>query len=714
MNGKVSKLLAIALLLGTVAPVMALKPGLPTVASDDRFWQIVFVPKTANKGHTVEFWRTRTAGKNVELSNACDPSGSATAIATGNPDGSWKLDAKYGNLNASLEKNGKLKLRIGNEEYGTGERISTIHAEKCVNRLPTDKIVKIQVAASERTFAAGSSKCCWNRAIQSCFKDSDCDPGGEGCVASMTPTKKYGAVACDTKGRSHLEAAIGAVLPLVRDPPPPALPVVTDPPIAKLPNGDNYACKTTPMPLSAVHPIDVPVLGTNVDVWPGALLQGKAYAKGNFAPITINRAKGTLTVTGVNFASDAKYSIDIEKMTKEQVQNGVRKLISQNALSTEAIILFDTSVVYNDDQLAYALGSDGRYTSDFPLHIQKDSENNSILAKFLQTYYTVSFEDPEFPGYSVFAEGESFRDLGNQIGPDNPPLYLKSVSYGRALYLLLNTPYDANAAIEALRSAKEGKADGTTTSDGKSVTYSEILGKSKYTYYVLGGDAAANLGSIGEINGDANLYDALKRTITDPKLAEVTQVSKGLPVRYTASYLTDQSMAVQGFGSSYNSKSCSQTPKKYASFNLTITCIDDGADVTLIAPDGKEIPVFSGGGNSTPSSIPLDGFMAAHKDDVYTLKLTLYNKLADACLDFQLTRLQYEPSISLTGLDGGTRNMVELPPMFPRPRLTNPPPPPLPTFPLVQFRDWGPVGVIFDYRIRLNRATGEVTVIKTR
>lgn len=41
-------------------------------------------------------------------------------------------------------------------------------------------------------------KCCWNRDIQSCSANSDCDSGGEGCISSGTITTKYGKVMCDT------------------------------------------------------------------------------------------------------------------------------------------------------------------------------------------------------------------------------------------------------------------------------------------------------------------------------------------------------------------------------------------------------------------------------------------------------------------------------------------------------------------------------------
>jgi hypothetical protein len=41
------------------------------------------------------------------------------------------------------------------------------------------------------------SRCCWNRETLLCVNSSQCDLGGEGCVASGTKTKRYGVISCD-------------------------------------------------------------------------------------------------------------------------------------------------------------------------------------------------------------------------------------------------------------------------------------------------------------------------------------------------------------------------------------------------------------------------------------------------------------------------------------------------------------------------------------
>lgn len=42
-----------------------------------------------------------------------------------------------------------------------------------------------------------AARCCWNRDVQQCTNSSQCDPGGEGCIASGTVSKHYGKVSCD-------------------------------------------------------------------------------------------------------------------------------------------------------------------------------------------------------------------------------------------------------------------------------------------------------------------------------------------------------------------------------------------------------------------------------------------------------------------------------------------------------------------------------------
>uniref|UniRef100_A0A6C0CM94 Uncharacterized protein n=1 Tax=viral metagenome TaxID=1070528 RepID=A0A6C0CM94_9ZZZZ len=56
----------------------------------------------------------------------------------------------------------------------------------------------ISTASSSGSFSGTAGRCCWNRAIQECSTDADCDTGGEGCRVSGTPTAAFGAFECNT------------------------------------------------------------------------------------------------------------------------------------------------------------------------------------------------------------------------------------------------------------------------------------------------------------------------------------------------------------------------------------------------------------------------------------------------------------------------------------------------------------------------------------
>ena len=51
-------------------------------------------------------------------------------------------------------------------------------------------------AADWATASPGSDRCCWNRFVQACHSDDDCDRGGEGCVVDGTKTQEHGNATC--------------------------------------------------------------------------------------------------------------------------------------------------------------------------------------------------------------------------------------------------------------------------------------------------------------------------------------------------------------------------------------------------------------------------------------------------------------------------------------------------------------------------------------
>jgi len=276
--------------------------------SADNYWQITLSDKFAHPDHHDEFWRTHKVGNKIEVYPACDAQAKPLATAQADSTEGWKLSGQFGNLSAKLDAKDKLILKLKDQNFGEGQRIARV--SNCIHGIPAT--------------------------IRNIY------PKGERSFAALTG------------GAAHLQAALGATLPTQRDPPLPTLLDIKDS-LEYLHNGDAYACHTSKIAHSAVHPLqDVPTFGEIPDVWPGALLQGKLYARGSFAPISVPRSEdATISITGINLAAGSKYYTKIKGPTsRETVNTAIRELLSQKIEGTEASSIgFRTDIITSSDQL---------------------------------------------------------------------------------------------------------------------------------------------------------------------------------------------------------------------------------------------------------------------------------------------------------------------------------------------------------------------------
>jgi len=646
---RTTRILALLAFAYTVTPAKAVVQN-----KADRYWQINL------KDGSVQFWRTHTNGDKIEISDACGDT-KAFASARADASGGWALSGKYGDLSAELDEQGILQLTLKDEEFATGQRIAR---PSCIRGTPS-KVHMIDVAPKERSFAAV------------------------------------------TGDATHLEQAIGVTLPTIRKPPP-ALPPEVPPAREVLPSGQTFDCQTTPVSLATIRQLqNAPIFGNEPEIWPGALLQGKAFSDGKFTPIKIARGPGTIWLNGVNLDPGESSSAKLPAMTAEAAHKAVAELADQKSQSIESSFDFSTEILYSNGQMAYGLGADDRFLNGLDKDIKIDAAPNKsyVLARFRQTYYTASLEAPP-SRYSVFADKMELKDPNNEMGPDNPPLLVNSVAYGRTIFLLVTSPFEGNAVAAALTSANDSKPDAPILSGGKQMTYSQILQGSTFSAFVQGANSEATKTAIDAINASPNKYEAVKKLFEETKSTLVSDWSGGVPVKYTISYLTNRATASMGFAATYNRRDCVVTPKKYASFSLNIFGIDDSLNVTLKGPSGNEIQVYSG--SSTPRYFNLDDFIPQDQLDAnFELRLLLYNIAGPSNLKFQLRRMQFVPNISYSALNGQTLAMEPLQMMATR-ELIIPPPPPKPAVDVSA--QWGLAGNVIDYRIRLNRGTGEVTV----
>jgi hypothetical protein len=297
-------------------------------------------------------------------------------------------------------------------------------------------------------------------------------------------------------------------------------------------------------------------LGQGIDViYPGALLQGASYQSAAFTPITIARAGGTITLSGVTLPAGSQYSATVPTVSTATIHQAIQDLLAQGPIGTVANFSFDVQQVYDSSSLAFSLGVDGKFGNSSVtanLNIDNTSNSNYVLAVFTQVFYSVSIAPPT-NSTDVFRDGPEFLDPAGQIGAGNPPLYVSKVSFGKQVFFLMRSEYSAHEIKAALQGAYDGGV-GSVAVDSN-VDYQTVLSKTHVTYVVNGGSAEIALGPID--SADANgMYDAVKASLASRAGASVSATNPGTPIAYTLTYLKDNSIAEMAYSAVYDKKDC--------------------------------------------------------------------------------------------------------------------------------------------------------------
>jgi hypothetical protein len=148
----------------------------------------------------------------------------------------------------------------------------------------------------------------------------------------------------------------------------------------------------------------------------------------------------------------------------------------------------------------------------------------------------------------------------------SPPLYVSSVTYGRMVLFTFESEYSAQELGAALDFVYHGGVD---VSGSTSVTYEEMLSKTKITAYILGGaggDAAMAIDS----------YQGLLDFIHSG--GDYSKDSPGAPIAYKLAYLTDNAPARLSFTDDYTVKTCERVSQKVLVKLKSIQVEDAGGD----------------------------------------------------------------------------------------------------------------------------------------
>lgn len=198
-----------------------------------------------------------------------------------------------------------------------------------------------------------------------------------------------------------------------------------------------------------------------------------------------------------------------------------------------AIIQSDSSLAYSKEQLRVKFGVEFRnlaIESNIDFGEISSQKKCIMIQRFKQIFFTVSVETPSRPA-NFFSPNVSVEELAQLTNDQNPPVIVDSVSYGRTIYVKIETSSTDTEARTALES--EIILNGGTSN---SANYSQNLENLNFQVYVIGGDSdhinLINVKTMQEVDDTIVKYGSLSRT------------NPGFPVSYSAQFLKDSSKAI--------------------------------------------------------------------------------------------------------------------------------------------------------------------------
>ena len=314
---------------------------------------------------------------------------------------------------------------------------------------------------------------------------------------------------------------------------------------------DRYICSVTHHDLIST-PEDIVTFNMGADVlWLGGLIQGRTYlgGVGSMEELPI-RQRAPLTIKLDRLSADV--SRTVENPDAATVQAAIGDLIESAEASGHvgsSSMFFEQSEFHGIDQMALNLNLSGRYMGTnvrTRFGFQRSAETSTMAAVFKQELFTVSIIQPQTPGelFSADFTAEHLQDQVDldRIGPDNPPVYVSQIVYGRIMVMSATSTSSIDSLSMALSASNRAiGASGSVEADLLSV-----LENSQLRIMTLGGSAesAENLLCSG------NLSDYFA---TDSPL------TAAVPIAYKLRNLPDNTLARAAETTDYDVRECTAT-----------------------------------------------------------------------------------------------------------------------------------------------------------
>lgn len=312
-------------------------------------------------------------------------------------------------------------------------------------------------------------------------------------------------------------------------------------------------------------------------LYPGALVSADSVLTGLFTQVVLPRSPATISVSLENLAG-GKTAV-IQEPSLSAYRDALAGILDTEITgSTPANIYSEIEEVHSEEQLNMALGvqaswSLGVASLKTSFNWSEQDTRSRYVVRYTQAYYTVDLDAPSQPS-AVLAPTVQLADVQAKMDAERPPAYVASVTYGRMVLFTFESEYSAQEMGAALEFAYSGGVD---VSGDVSVTYKDIISKSKITAFILGGDAGTAVETIDS-------YESLIAFIKAG--GNYSKESPGAPIAYKLNYLKDNSPARMSFTTDYDVKECNRVSQRVRVTLNSISVDDAGGD------PGKDLELY--------------------------------------------------------------------------------------------------------------------------
>ncbi len=223
-------------------------------------------------------------------------------------------------------------------------------------------------------------------------------------------------------------------------------------------------------------------------LWPGSIVDGRDASVGLLTSITLPRGPLTYSASLENLVGSPVGHMEAPSLS--QFRATMQEILAAGVNgSTPANVAFELQQVFSEAEVSLALSTavswpGGNKISGMFDFKTKDSKTR-ILADFKQAYYTVDVDVPASPA-DLFAPDVTIEELAAFMSPDNPPMYVQSITYGRRGVFSIETEHsekEVRTALEAVISALGVDGDLEVATEHK-----QLLDSSTMKVFVMGGD----------------------------------------------------------------------------------------------------------------------------------------------------------------------------------------------------------------------------------